>query len=111
MPLVIDANNVAAITTHPRDPRAWKRAPQFGDQTTQQSPHAHGAAGVPRPQQRGDQVLPRGAFEGEGGDQRQITPRVIEPIEDRELLRAVRGIGGRIEIQCDDLGVAESSAQ
>lgn len=96
-------HGIAAVEAD-ADPRTRKRLPELRGQAAQEPEDAGGPGGVARPQQRGDEILPRGPIEGERGHQRQITPRVVEPIEERELLRAMRRVGGRIEVQGDDRG-------
>ena len=59
------------------------------------------ATAFPGPQHRRAQILLSLAVEGQECEQRQITPAAIVPIEERELLGAVRLVVGRIQIDGD----------
>jgi hypothetical protein len=56
---------------------------------------------VPGATDCGAEILVRLAIEGEETEHRQVTPRVVEAIEETELLSAMGGIYGRIEIDRD----------
>jgi hypothetical protein len=56
---------------------------------------------IARTQHRGAEILLGLAVEGQKGQQRQIAPGVVVPVEKRELLRPMRGIVSRIEIDRD----------
>jgi hypothetical protein len=61
---------------------------------------------VARAEDRGDEVLPRLAVKRQARDERQITPVVVEAIEEGQLLRAVRLVVGDIEIDGDEANVS-----
>ena len=82
-------------------PRPRKRGPQQREQPTQQAEGPLGGHGLPGPQHRRAQILLSLAVEGQECEQRQITPAAIVPIEERELLGAVRLVVGRIQIDGD----------
>ena len=71
------------------------------EQPTQQAEDPLGGHGLPGPQHRRAQILLSLAVEGQECEQRQITPAAIVPIEERELLGAVRLVVGRIQIDGD----------
>src|SRR5206468_1925763 len=57
-----------------------------------------------RPEDRRTQVLLGFVVEGEERQERQIAPAVVMAVEEGELLRAVRRVIGRIEIDRDAPG-------
>ena len=57
--------------------------------------------GITGTQDRRHQVLLGFVVEGEKADYGQVAPGVVMAIEERQLLRAVRGIVGRIQIDGD----------
>lgn len=65
---------------------------------------------VARAQRRGAQVLLVLAVEGQERQQRQVAPGVVEAIEERHLLGAVRGIVGDVEIDGDPAHLAATLA-
>ena len=79
-----------------------KRARSLAEQPAQQAADPRVAAASARPQQRGHYVLHRLGVERHRGDERQIAPRVVVAVEERELLLAVGGIVGRIEVDRDE---------
>ncbi len=78
-----------------------KRVPEFRQQAMQQTHDASRAGGVARPEQRRDEVLAGFVIKRQARDQRQITPVVVEAIEEGQLLRAVRLVFGRVEVDRD----------
>ena len=64
---------------------------------------------VARTQDDRGQILVRFVVERQRRHQRQIAPRVIVPIEERQLLLPMRGVVRGIEIDRDALGAAVES--
>src|SRR5713101_1595367 len=64
-------------------------------------PRALRGGHVARPEDRGAEVLLDLVVKGQKGQQREITPAIVVPIEEGELLRAMGRIIGRIEIDRD----------
>ena len=83
-------------------PRPRKRRPQQREQPTQQPEGPVGGHCLPGPQHRRAQILLRlAAVEARKPEQRQITPSRIVPVEERELLGAMRLVVGRVQIDRD----------
>lgn len=99
----------AAVQADPQ-PRVRKRGPEFRQQAQQEARHAHGGGRGPGAQQRRDQVLPGLVVKGQERDERQVAPAAIEAVEEGELLRAVRGILGEVEIDRDPPRLGAPSA-
>ena len=83
------------------EPRLRKRDPQQVNQAPQQPARPARGRRIARPQHRRAQVLLGFVVEGEKRQQRQITPTVVVSVEERELLRAMGRVIGRIEINRD----------
>ena len=75
-----------------------------GEQADQRAPRPARRGRVARPQDRRAQILLGLVVEGQKGQQREIAPAVVVPVEERELLRAVGRIIGRVEIDRDAPG-------
>ena len=89
-----------AVERHEK-PHPRKRRPQQGQQPTQQADgpvRGHRLSGA---QHRRAQILLHLAVEGQERQLRQVTPRAIVPVEERELLSAVRPVVGRVQIDRD----------
>ena len=89
-----------AVEPHEK-PHPRKRRPQQGQQPTQQADgpvRGHRLSGA---QHRRAQILLHLAVEGQERQLRQVTPRAIVPVEERELLRAVRPVVGRVQVDRD----------
>ena len=82
-------------------PRPRKRRPQQREQPTQQAEGPVGGHRLPGPQHRRAQILLRLAVEAQKPQHRQITPAAIVPVEERELLGAVRQVVGWVQIDRD----------
>ncbi len=93
-------NRETAIQAHP-DLGLRKSFPQPLDQTAQDAHRSHRAWCVPRTQYRGDQILLRLLVEGQKPHHRQVAVGVIVPIKKAQLLSAMRGIVGGIQIDGD----------
>ena len=84
----------APVEPHEK-PRLGKGLPQQGQQPAQ---HAHTPAGgrhIAGPQHRRAQIV-----EGQK-QQRQVAPAIVVPVEEGELLGAVRRVVGRIQVDRD----------
>ncbi len=90
----------AAIEPHAQA-RLRKGAAQQRDEAAQHADRAETRGGIAGTQDRGAQILRGLVIEGHKRQQRQIAPRVVVPIEERELLGAMRGVIGGIEIDRD----------
>src|SRR5712671_5100705 len=75
--------------------------PELGEQAAQQADSAGRDGGGPWPQQGGHQILAGLVVERQRGEQRQIAPGPVVPIEQGELLLAVGGILGGVQVQGD----------
>jgi hypothetical protein len=67
----------------------------------EQADRAGRAGGVARAEDRGDEVLPGLVVKGQGADERQIAPMIVEAIEEGQLLGAVGLVLGGIQIDRD----------
>jgi hypothetical protein len=78
-----------------------KRDPQHVEQADQRAPRPARRRRVAGTKDRGAQVLLDLVIEGHEGQQREIAPAVVVPVEEGELLRAVGRVIGRVEIDGD----------
>ena len=92
------------------EPGARKRAPEFRQQPMEQAHRAGRAGGVARAEDRGDEVLPGLVVKGQGADERQIAPMIVEAIEEGQLLGAVGLVLGGIQIDRDQPDAAAAAA-
>ena len=81
--------------------RPRKGCPQLGEQAAQQADRPAGGRPGARPQHGGHQVLDPLGVERQGGDERQVAPGVVVPVEERQLLLPVGGVVGGIEVDRD----------
>ena len=73
-------------------------------QTPQHRDGAHHRRHVARAQYGGAEILFGFVVEADKTHHRQVAPGVVVSVEERQLLRAVRGIVGRIQIEGDTIG-------
>ena len=90
----------AAIEPHAQ-PRLRKRRAQERDEPVQHAERAARRRRIARAQDRRAEILLGLVIEGHERQQRQVAPRVVVPIEERELLRAMRRVIGGIEVDRD----------
>ncbi len=90
----------AGIEADPQ-PDAREGRAQFGKQPPQQAADAPGRRAGAGAQDGGHEILAWFAVEGQGGDQRQVAPRVVVPVEEGELLLAVGGVVGGVHLDGD----------
>jgi hypothetical protein len=81
--------------------RPRKREPRPRRQAAQQPPRAPRGGRVARPEDRRAEIMLGLVIEGQKGQQREITVAIVMPIEEGGLLRPVRRISGRVEIDRD----------
>jgi hypothetical protein len=74
------------------------------NQTAQNPQRTQRASRIPTPQHRRHQVLLRLLIKGEKTNHRQVTVAIVVAIEKSELLLAVRGVVGGIQIDGDATG-------
>lgn len=92
----------ATIEAHAH-PRRREGLAQSRHETLEQPDGPEAGGGVAGAQQIREQVLLGLLIELREGRDRQVAPGVVVPVEEGELLRAVRRVVGRIELQRDAL--------
>src|SRR5580704_7991541 len=86
--------------------RTFENELRITDINRRQNPHrSRGRGNIAGTQHGGAQILISLVVEGNKAHHRQVTRVVIVAIEERQLLRAMRGIVGRIKIDGDQPGV------
>src|SRR3989454_11143932 len=89
-----------------QESRLRKGVTQQGEQSAQDAARATRRSRIPWTEQRRTEILLALVIKGDERQQGQIAPRVIVPVEERELLRAVGRVVGRIEVDRDVAGAA-----
>ena len=87
-----------------------RQGPQLGEQPAQQPAHPPGGGPRPRSQQRGHHVLHRLGVEGHRRDERQVAPRIVVAVEQREFLLPMGRVVGRIRLTSQVPGKPLASA-
>src|SRR3989475_9747165 len=93
-------------TTLFRSGRGGKRRAQLAQQAAQEAAGPAASWRIAGPPHRRDGILLRFVVEGHRGHDGQIAPRVVVAVEEGELLLAVGGIVGGIEVERDPGGAA-----